>query len=67
MDGTHEAYEVDKTERAQGSVEIYFKKHDIVKVKEADFVNTIIGEWSPDTDGKPSFKIVRDRPKLLVK
>ena len=40
---------------------------DILKMKEGDFVNTVIGKWKPGNDGKPLFKIVRDKPKLLIK
>lgn len=67
IDGSHNAYEVEKTKKGEGrSFEIYLKKHDILKVK-GDFVNTIIGEWKPGTDGKPSFKILREKPKVLIK
>lgn len=67
VDETHDACEVDKAEKAQGNVEISLKTHGILKMKEGDFVNTIIGEWEPADDGKPSFKIVRDNPTLFIK
>ncbi len=66
VDETHDACEVGKTEKTQGRIEIYLKMHDVLKMKEGDFVNKIIGEWEPGDDGKPLFKIVRDKPKRLL-
>lgn len=67
VDETHDACEVDKTEKTEGSVEIHLKTNGILEVKEGDFVNTVIGEWKLGDDGRPSFRIVRDNPKLLIK
>jgi len=66
LDGTHDAYEVKKTQKSAGSVEIHLKNFDILNVKEGDFVNTIIGNWKPGVDGRPSVEMPSEKEKAVT-